>query len=165
MHHHVCRLLGPLLFPNLVICSPSILRSLFRSILQVTLNSSAAGGGSSVQSGDAPPGTAADRRQPTPNGIAAPAAAAAQLPRIHNLLEYVAWLTSQEDCSGGMQRPLSEELAAVEDAAARMQVTNFSIQRKGKLASFKKKRIFHFKSCNIFKECRGWHSTGVPLLE
>lgn len=76
--------------------------------LKVTLNSSAAGGAPQSSGGSA----AAPAELPQ--------AVAAAAPRIRNLLDYVAWLSAQEGGSG-VRRPLSDELAAVEQAAARMQ--------------------------------------------
>lgn len=80
-------------------------------LLQVTLNSSAAGG---VSQSSAPGGPSAAPAE-------LPHAAAAAAPRIRNLLDYVAWLSAQEG-GGGARRSLGDELAAVEQAAARMQV-------------------------------------------
>lgn len=85
--------------------------------LQVTLNTAAAGAGAQL-GGNQQPGAAA----------ALPPAAAAAAPRIRTLLDYVAWLSALSSSGGGSRKqwPLSEELAGVEQAAARMQVRNSS---------------------------------------
>ncbi len=85
------------------------------------MNSSAAASGGGAQPGEANSGPQL-ASAPTASATAAAAAAAiGTLPQVHNLLDFVAWLTSRE-CGSREQRPLSEELAAVEQAAARMQV-------------------------------------------
>jgi hypothetical protein len=82
--------------------------------MQVTLNTAAARAtGSSAQPGsDAQPAAAESL----------PAAVAMVAPRVRTLLDYVAWLSAPSTSNGTRPQPLSEELSAVEQAAARMQV-------------------------------------------
>ncbi len=82
--------------------------------MQVTLNTAAARGAGSVAllGSEAQPAAA----EPLPAAVAVVA------PRVRTLLDYVAWLSAPSTSNGSRPQPLSEELNAVEQAAARMQV-------------------------------------------